>query len=642
MTIMVAGGLTFAIPGMEPAQAAQINSNPNLLVSAEGQNAGNEIAETNIVEVIVNDEDINELGNAEPRVTVGGDKLTMYQAGSGAWYGYFADEDFETIFDLACTAAAPPLGALCAPDVTGNYLRDTPARGSTDTLGGTEANVYLFELSGEFDIVYEKAGGDQTVTLDIDNPASGLSLDRNNYPQNTGVVATIEDQALNVDPTGKDTWTFGTDGNSQFYGTATGLAGLVTAAQTRNTDIDNANTAYETAIANVQFDRAEAKRILDNAIDLADEVITNPIAATTDKIRLIAEYGQGDRDTASGVDAIDDAALASVTVTRNDVTTATLPDFIAPANLADFDEDSKGLRQLLFESLYGTGDRDSNDAESDDYKGSLLVDYEAVAGTGDRDSNDAESDDYKGTALIALERVVGNGDRDVTPATEQEITNITEGTDPVPDDYRGSAQIAYDTALDTADIAGTAVTTALEAFDISDPRSLLTCEGDTCTQVGSTFWVTFTEDGDNDSIFTNAPDDEPNIKTTSDARRGLSFSIEYDNSVTSGIEYATTNIVIDAGDEWNSGEEIAITLTDSDANTNSLSEETLAVADTDRVIPTIRIGDPFTLAGTVSVELETADGADTDELRDVRTYREPTVTDVSDILVLSLPRSSSG
>ena len=288
---------------------------------------------------------------------------------------------------------------------------------------------------------------------------------------------------------------------------------------------------------------------------------------------------------------------------------------------------------MLFESLYGAGDRDSDEATSDDYKGRLLIAYEAAVGTGDRDSNDTTSDDYKGTALIALERIVGNGDRDVTPEQDA-ITAITDGTDDVPDDYRGSAQIAYDTALAGTTITGTGVDTALEPFDISDPSSLLTCEGDACTQVGNVFWVTFTEDGDNDSIFTNAPDDDSNIKTTSDARRGLSFSIEYDDSVTSAIEYATTDIVIDAGDEWNSGEEIAITLTDSDANTNSLAEETLEVADTDRVIPTIRVGDPFTLAGTVSVELETADGDDTDELRDTRTYRDPTVTDVSDILVL--------
>ena len=59
MTIMVAGGLTFAIPGMEPAEAAQISSNPNLKVSAEGQNAGNEIASTNIIESSLTTDDVN-------------------------------------------------------------------------------------------------------------------------------------------------------------------------------------------------------------------------------------------------------------------------------------------------------------------------------------------------------------------------------------------------------------------------------------------------------------------------------------------------------------------------------------------------------------------------------------------------------
>ena len=91
MAIMVGGGLTFAIPGMEPAQAAQINSNPNLLVSAEGQNADNEIESTNIVQVVVNDGDINESTDPMPIVTVGDDTLYMRWS-SGAWYGYFADQ----------------------------------------------------------------------------------------------------------------------------------------------------------------------------------------------------------------------------------------------------------------------------------------------------------------------------------------------------------------------------------------------------------------------------------------------------------------------------------------------------------------------------------------------------------------------
>ena len=92
MAIMVGGGLTFAIPGMEPAYAAQINSNPNLKVSAEGQNADNEIAVTNISGghnqlMILNRRAIPTCQS----VTVDAQPLlTLYQIGSGAWYAYFA------------------------------------------------------------------------------------------------------------------------------------------------------------------------------------------------------------------------------------------------------------------------------------------------------------------------------------------------------------------------------------------------------------------------------------------------------------------------------------------------------------------------------------------------------------------------
>ena len=82
----------------------------------------------------------------------------------------------------------------------------------------------------------------------------------------------------------------------------------------------------------------------------------------------------------------------------------------------------------------------------------------------------------------------------------------------------------------------------------------------------------------------------------------MSFSITYDNTVTPGIGFSTTNIVIDAGTEWNSGQEIGVTLTDSDANTNSLTEDDLEVTNAEQRIPTIRIGDPLTLAQAGSSE----------------------------------------
>ena len=105
MAIMVGGGLTFAIPGMEPAYAAQISSNPHLKVSAEGQSSSNEIAATNIVQIVIIDDLTDESAN-RPLVTVNGDDFSssMYFY-SGAWYGYFADEDIEnTGLGIDCTA----------------------------------------------------------------------------------------------------------------------------------------------------------------------------------------------------------------------------------------------------------------------------------------------------------------------------------------------------------------------------------------------------------------------------------------------------------------------------------------------------------------------------------------------------------
>ena len=72
-----------------------------------------------------------------------------------------------------------------------------------------------------------------------------------------------------------------------------------------------------------------------------------------------------------------------------------------------------------------------------------------------------------------------------------------------------------------------------------------------------------------------------------------------------------------------------ITLTDSDANTNSLDTETLSVTDVDRIIPTIRIGAPFTLAEANSVKL----GA---------TVIGAYATDISDILVLAGDNNNYG
>ena len=81
------------------------------------------------------------------------------------------------------------------------HLLLTPTDDANDLVTTGDPLVTLYTLDGKFDIVYKKPANEQTVTLDLDDPDSGVSLDRANYPQNTGVAITIDDMAFNVDPT---------------------------------------------------------------------------------------------------------------------------------------------------------------------------------------------------------------------------------------------------------------------------------------------------------------------------------------------------------------------------------------------------------------------------------------------------------
>jgi hypothetical protein len=74
MTIMVAGGLTIAVPGVMPEAMA---ANANLFVSAENSQFGNLVSGPQVVEVVVIDSNINSLDDkhGEPDVTVNSKKI---------------------------------------------------------------------------------------------------------------------------------------------------------------------------------------------------------------------------------------------------------------------------------------------------------------------------------------------------------------------------------------------------------------------------------------------------------------------------------------------------------------------------------------------------------------------------------------
>jgi len=256
MTIMVAGGMTFAVPGVMPAAHA---ANANLFVSAENSQFDNYMSGPQVIEVVIIDSDINETDelNGEPDVEVNGQDLRMVQAVDGNWYGYFSDLTQAGLADDTTSTAGTGLdfGAVCTnaegtaavgldlSDADGAAFDSDNACAALDggSTNGDSVNVnvlreskeantvvanppglipaawpfiQLYDLSvgGNVVVQYNKGGGVQTTTLTFDTVEGYASsgLDRAIYGPGMEVHATITDLWLNIDPTDEDSWTFAT------------------------------------------------------------------------------------------------------------------------------------------------------------------------------------------------------------------------------------------------------------------------------------------------------------------------------------------------------------------------------------------------------------------------------------------------
>ena len=95
---------------------------------------------------------------------------------------------------------------------------------SVKTVSVANANwpfIQTYPFSGTIEIQYNKAGGTQITSLEFDDNADGLSLDRTNYPQGAQVHVTIGDHRLNIDPTKADVWTWNmANSTAMYYGDA--------------------------------------------------------------------------------------------------------------------------------------------------------------------------------------------------------------------------------------------------------------------------------------------------------------------------------------------------------------------------------------------------------------------------------------
>jgi hypothetical protein len=119
------------------------------------------------------------------------------------------------------------------------------------------------------------------------------------------------------------------------------------------------------------------------------------------------------------------------------------------------------------------------------------------------------------------------------------------------------------------------------------------------------YYLVFYEDADNTGTFSNIDNlDNSNINVNDYAARGTTATFDYNDSAQSFVvanDFGTINMdAASVGSEWNSGEELAVTLTDQDLNLNSINDEDLTI-DSD-LIPTMIIGSPLTLGDDTTIE----------------------------------------
>ena len=228
IAILVAGGLTFAVPGVIPAAHAA----GAMYVSAENDMFENTFAGAQVIEVIVSDDQFraDDRGERsfEPIVTVDDNPLKMMQAQSGNWYGYFVEKSKAM---EAHDTGLMNFGPMETERLTESTVLYKFTYAEEDGINDRVTNVlkepgignpdiYAFDFTegSDIDVELENGANTETVTLTYDTVEdyASLVLDRSQYPQMAHVHITITDTWLNIDPTSEDTWNLSGDGLASY------------------------------------------------------------------------------------------------------------------------------------------------------------------------------------------------------------------------------------------------------------------------------------------------------------------------------------------------------------------------------------------------------------------------------------------
>ena len=226
MTIMLAGGMTIAMPGEPPQAAAQTGT---LSVSATGAFGGPQI-----LEIVVDDPSRDGLDSDTPLpdVRIDDNRVVMAQSDTGKWYAYVASDELTSEVgamlglsryissDEAARIGYGGSGAESFFAEAGQFL-------SAKALGGNNGGqigvfddwpviqVYGFKDDSPVDITHNA----ETVTLrykaDLSDLAS-IRVDRADVPAGGQVHVAISDVQLNLNPTKDDVWYMWANGTTTY------------------------------------------------------------------------------------------------------------------------------------------------------------------------------------------------------------------------------------------------------------------------------------------------------------------------------------------------------------------------------------------------------------------------------------------
>ena len=492
MTIMVAGGVTFGIPGVIPAADAQTGRNANLFVSAEDATFGNAMT-GQVVEVIIRDNQIDSLDESlgEPDVFINGNDLRMVQANDGNWYGYFASKSMAEDVDSSGNAAGLGIdfGVICGTNI--NIAQD----GSSNVVDFSEADAVALPLAEGTPCPTTTQYGNSATPPGTANNESDLNVVREAKGVNTNQAIQANPGQIGIH---KNYWPF-----VQLY------------------DIEEDNTVI------VRYDKGGGAQTVSLTYETAEDYDTITSDRATGDAPISAFYPR--------------SAQVHVTITDTSL-----------------DIDPTDVDTWTWSTV----------------EGEEQVYYRVFDDSGRFVQSDGTVSD---TALATTNPPLN----DKLDALLCDVCIVTIDADP---NNTGNPLL---TVADNNDnqIDGTSISTAM-------------VPGGTADMLGAgTQPFTMVETGPQTGIFVSYDEqDVSSLQTTSDAARGVTSTVVYDDELTITFQGATATLDIDPGDgEWNSGTDIPVTLVDRDMNKNGRSAEDLLVSDPDSIIPTLMTGDPFTL-----------------------------------------------